>query len=340
MPHRWSRRRVVQGAGAMGLGLLAGCGRLPGPAQPAPPHVPRIALIVRAPVTGGPEHVMAFRQGLRDHGYLDGQNVVIEVREPEGGRPAEIVEFFTALARQPVDVIVTATTADARYASQATDTVPIVMARSGVDPVAAGLISSLARPGGNLTGLTAISQELSGKRLELLKETVPSTARLAVLWSANNPDKAIEFREVETAAQALGLAVLSLGVRPPSFDFEGALESGLRDGADALIVLEDAITLSQAPRIVEFATMNHMPTTFEGRFWAEAGGLMSVGVSLSDMFRRAAAFVDKILKGAKPADLPVERPMRFEFIINRRTAQALGLIIPHHVLLQATEVIQ
>jgi putative ABC transport system substrate-binding protein len=269
---------------------------------------------------------------------VEGQNVHLDVRESTRGivSAQEIVAEFVRL---PVDILVTPNTVFARVARDAAEGIPIVMARSGVDPVTAGLATSLARPGGNVTGLTAITQELSGKRLELLRETRPSIERVAALWNATTPEKAIELREVEAFAVALGLTLQSLELRTPS-DLDGALDTALRAHADALIALEDGLIVSLAHRIVDFAIQSGMPTVSEGRSWAEAGGLLVYGVSVPEMFRRSAAYVDKILKGAKPADLPIERPMRFDFVINLRTAQALGLTIPPHVLLQATELIQ
>jgi putative ABC transport system substrate-binding protein len=310
------------------------CGRLPwqGPAE----KIPRVGVVGGGSTAAAPASIEAFLEGLRERGYVDGQNIVIDVRPSTGGRDTR--EILDELVQLPVDVIVTSNTSSARRARDRTAVIPIVMARSGVDPVVAGLATSLSHPGGNVTGLTASTQELSGKRLELLRESLPHMARVAALWTVSVPEKEIEIREVQVAAQTLGVDVQPLGIRTPA-DVDLAVEAAARSHADALIALEDGSILAQAPRIVELAIQNRLPMISEGRAWAEIGGLMAYGVSLPEMFQRAAAYVDKILKGARPGDLPVERPMRFEFTVNLRTAQALGLTLPRHVLLQATELI-
>jgi putative ABC transport system substrate-binding protein len=240
----------------------------------------------------------------------------------------------------PVEVIITTSTGAARTARATTDVIPIVMARSGVDPVSVGLITSLARPGGNVTGLTAITQELSGKRLELLRQTVPSLTRVAALWNPTSLEKAVEFREVEAAARTLGVELQSLEIRAPG-ELDAAFQAALRENAHALITLEDSLTMGLVQRIADLAVEHGLPAIYESRDWVEGnGGLMAYGIYHSELWQRAASYVDKILKGASPAELPVERPMRFEFVINLRTAQALGLTIPQHVLLQATEIVQ
>jgi putative tryptophan/tyrosine transport system substrate-binding protein len=226
-----------------------------------------------------------------------------------------------------------------RAAQDATSTIAIVMAQAGVDPVATGLVTSYARPGGNVTGLTQITAELSGKRLEVLKDLIPGMSRVAVLWNPNTRDKAIEFRELQAAAQTLGVAVQSLEVRGAD-ELSQAFEAAAREQAAGLVVLQEGLTLNQRGRIAELAIQGLLPTMYESRFFVEAGGLLAYGVNLPDLYRRAAVYVDRILRGASPADLPVERPVRFDVVINLQTAQALGLTIPHHVLLQATEVIQ
>jgi len=280
----------------------------------------------------------AFRRGLREFGYAEGENVSIESRYAEG-REERLPDLAAQLVRLPVDVIVIAAGNPGVHAAKnATSAIPIVMGQSGVDPVEAGLVASLARPGGNVTGLTAISADLSGKRLELLKEAVPTLSRVAVLWNATNPDKARELRETQSAALALGVSLQSLEVRGPD-DFERAFDAATQGRAEALITLHDVLTNSQRARIVHFAAQNQLPTMYEFREWADAGGLMAYGPNVRDMFRRAATYVDKILKGAKPADLPVERPIRFELVINLTTARALGLTLPPLLLFQADEVV-
>jgi putative tryptophan/tyrosine transport system substrate-binding protein len=329
-----SRREVVQGIGAVGLGLLAGCGRWPWQA-PAPARVPRIGVVTAAEAIDPINE--ALRQGLQELGYIDGQNAVVEWRFT-GGRLDPYPDLVGELVRLPVDVIVVQGTAGSRAAKQATSTVPIVMAFTN-DPVRAGVVASLARPGGNVTGLASIAAELSGKRLQLLQDTVPSLARVAMLWNPAIADRAHEFEETEAAARVLGVDLQSVEVREAN-DFERAFEAVLRGRADALFLQDNDALDRNRPRIADFAAAHGLPAmSIRGEFVA-AGTLMSYGANIADMNRRAATYVDKILKGAKPADLPVEQPMRFDFVINLKTAQALGLSIPHHVLLQATEVIQ
>ena len=282
--------------------------------------------------------VDAFRQALRELGYVEGQNVAFEYRDV--GNDASFAPHVAELVRSTPDVILVAGGNPViRLARDATSTIPIVMAQAGVDPVATGLVASYARPGGNVTGLTQITAELSGKRLELLKETMPGASRVAALWNPETVDKTLEFRELSAAAQTLGLTLQSLEVRAPE-DLDGAFEAAARERADALVVLQEGLTLTQRPRIAELALQGRLPTIYESPQFVEAGGLMAYGVNLPDLYRRAAVYVDRILKGASPADLPVERPVRFEVVINAKTARALGLTIPQHVLLQATEIIQ
>ncbi len=297
--------------------------------------VPRIGWLSHSP---GP-NLEAFRRGLRELGYIEGENVSIEARYAEG-KEGRLPDLATELVRLPVDVIVAAAgNPSVRAAKNATSAIPIVMGQSGVDPVAAGLIASLARPGGNVTGLTSISADLSGKRLELLKEAVPTISRVAILWNATNPDKARELGETRVAALALGVSLQSLEVRSPD-DFKRAFDAAIRGRADALVTLHDVLTNSQRARLVNFAAHNRLPTMYEFREWVVAGGLMAYGPNVRDMFRHAAIYVDKILKGAKPADLPVEQPIRFELVINLKTARGLGLTLPPALLFQADEVIQ
>jgi len=225
-----------------------------------------------------------------------------------------------------------------RSSKPATDTIPVVMMNPG-DPVAIGVVTSLARPGGNVTGLTSSSTDLSGKLVELLKEAVPKLSRVAVLWSPTEPGNARNFKETEITAQSLGLKLLSLELRT-AYDLNNALQSAIKDRAGALIIIRSPAYTSTGERIVDFAATNRLPTMFPEKFFVEAGGLMSYAPNIADNFRRAATYVDKILKGAKPADLPVERPKKFEFIINLKTAKQISLTIPPNVLVRADRVIR
>jgi putative tryptophan/tyrosine transport system substrate-binding protein len=340
MPGRWSRRQLVQGAGAMGLALLAGCGRLP---WQAPPKIARIGILIPyvADSRVSQELIQSFGAGLHEFGYVAGQNVILEYRfshEQEERFP----DLAAELVRLPVDVIVAEKHPAIRAAKQATSTIPVVMS-AHADPVGAGVVASLARPGGNVTGLSSSAATLAGKRLELLQQVSPGISRVAFLRDnssalAQRPSQRI-LEELEIAARVLGLGVLSLDVRAPA-DFAPAFEAALRERADALYVLGDPLTLNQRSRVADFIAENRLPAVFVEKSWVYAGGLMSYGPDYTALYRRAAYYVDRILKGARPADLPVEQPREFESVINLKTAQALGLTIPHHVLLQATEVIQ
>jgi len=279
----------------------------------------------------------AFLQQLRELGYVEGQNIVIEYRSAEG-RAERLPDLAAELVNLKVDVIVAGGTPPPLAAKHATRTIPIVMAAAG-DPVGSGLVASLARPGGNVTGLSTFTPELAGKRLQLLKEVVPGVSRVAVLWNAANPYAALVTRETEAAARKLGVQVQSLEVRGPD-DFEHALPAAIRGRAGALIVVDDPLTFLYRMRIADFAARNRLPAMYGFREYAEAGGLMAFGANLADLYRRAATYVDKILKGAKPADLPVEQPTKFELVINMKIANALGLTIPQSVLVRADEIIQ
>ena len=278
-----------------------------------------------------------FREGLRDLGYVEGRNVLIEYRWAEGKYdrfPALIGELLAL----KVAVIVTAGTPAALAVKQATTSVPLVMTAVG-DPVGTGIVPSLSHPGGNITGLTAISTEMDAKRLELLREVVPSVSYIAVLWNAASPLQVLAEKQVQAAAQVLRMRVLSLGVKTEE-EIKSALAVMARERPDALLVLADRLLLHHRALIMDFATRHRLPGVHAYRELVEAGGLMSFGPSYADMHKRAAYFVDRILKGAKPGDLPVERPRTFELVINMRAAKALGLTIPQSVLLRATEIIQ
>ena len=280
----------------------------------------------------------AFRQGLRALGYVEGQNLVLESRYA-GGRAEQLPDLAAELVRLKVDVIVAGGTAAIRAAQHATRTIPIVMAVA-YDPIGQRFVASLARPGGNITGLSWLGAELLGKRLELLKEVVPQGTRIAVLANPGNPAYADNMDNLTMAARALGLHLQVAEVRRAD-ELDTAFTAMTREGADALIVLEDSLVLSTlGGRIAESAATSRLPAMYGWRRHVDAGGLMAYGPSMRDMQRRAAVYVDKILKGAKPADLPVEQPTTFELVINLKTANDLGLTIPPSLLFQATEVIR
>ena len=337
MPHRWSRRQIVQGAGAVGLGLLAGCGRWPGQAQ-QPARVARVGYLATNEVeAAGPSYLGVFLQSLTEIGYVVGQNLVIEPRFA-GGQPDRLPALAAELVALPVDVLLVRGTVPVRAAMTATTTIPIVVVRSN-DPVAFGLATSLARPGGNVTGVSSIAQQLNGKRLELLKDAVPAVSRVAVIWNPAIADRGAEFPETEAAGRALGLTIQSLEVRAAE-ELARAFAAAIQDRADALLTLDNFLLSVHLGQLVDFTTQNRLPWMAASPDWPAAGGLLAYGSNVPDQYRRAAYYVDRILNGAKPADLPIEQPMTFDFVINLKTAQALGLTIPHHVLLQATEVIQ
>jgi putative ABC transport system substrate-binding protein len=278
-----------------------------------------------------------LRQGLRELGYVEGQNLVIEERYAEG-KFERLSDLATELVRLNIHVLIAAGSAAIRAAQQATSTIPIVMTTL-TDAVAQGFVGSLARPGGNITGLAGFGVELSGKRLEILKEAVPEVARIAILWNPANPNTAPFLRETQAAAQTLGVELHVLEVRTPN-DFEGAFAAVTRGRAGAPLVVGDGFLSGSRTRIVDFAQRNGLPGMYSDREWVDAGGLMAYTSSWTAMFPRAATYVDKILKGVKPADLPVEQPTKFELVINLKTAKALGITIPPTLLFRADEVIR
>jgi len=278
-----------------------------------------------------------FREGLRDLGYVEGRNILIEYRWAEGKYerfPALIAELIAL----KVDVIVTAGTPAALAVKKTAPSIPLVMAAVG-DPVGTGLVADLGRPGGNATGLSAIAPELEGKRLELVREVVPKLSHIAVLWNPDNPLHAGSLKETRAAAQVLGIKVQLLGIRT-SEEFQAAFAAIVKERPGALLVLADRLFLYHRARIVDFEAKHRLPGVYAYRELVEAGGLMSFGPSYAGLHRRAAYYVDKILKGAKPADLPVEQPTKFELLINLKTAKALGLKIPQSLLVRADELIQ
>jgi ABC-type uncharacterized transport system substrate-binding protein len=304
-----------------------------------PKKVPRIGYLSVSSPSAMSTRTEAFRQGLRELGYVEGKNIVIEWRSAEGKRD-RLPSLAAELVRLKVDIIVTAGPPATRSAKEATVTIPIVFAQDG-DPVASGFVASLARPGGNITGLSTLAPELSGKRLELLKEIVPRLSRVAVLGNSTNPANAQVLKETELAAGVFGVKLQYLDVLDPK-DIETAFRAASKGRADAvLMTVSGGVVLSQRTQVVELAAKSRLPAMYIIiREYVETGGLMSYGVSLIDLDRRAATYVDKILKGAKPADLPVEQPTKFEFIINLTAAKQIGLTIPPNVLVRADRVIK
>jgi putative tryptophan/tyrosine transport system substrate-binding protein len=329
---------MIRRAMALLITFALGClfvAPLPPEAQP-PTHVHRIGVLLGA-TPGRTPSVGAFLEGLHDLGYVEGQNLVIEYRGVEG-QHERFPDLVAELVRLKVDVLVVSNTPAALAAKQATRTIPIVMPSMG-DPLGTGLVASLARPGGNITGLSGMQPELVGKQLEFLKEVLPTVSRVAVLWNPANPVAALHVRAADVAAQALGIQLHLVEARGPDA-FDGAFVSTTNAHAGALLVVPDALFLQHRRRLAELAATSHLPTLHSGRPYVEAGGLLAYGASQAAQWRRAATYVDKILKGAKPGDLPVEQPTQFELVINLKTAQALGLTIPPTLLIQADEVIR
>jgi ABC-type uncharacterized transport system substrate-binding protein len=293
--------------------------------------IPRIGIIDDSPIWN------AFRHGLRDLGYLEGQNIAFEYRYASG-LPDRLAWVAAELVRRPVDLIATFGTPPTLAAKQATTTIPIVMVGVG-DPVGAGLVSSLARPGGNITGNTILGPEVAGKRLQLLKEVVPSLSRVAFLWNPDNASHPAQVAELQVAVQTLGIKLIPVAVRS-SDEFDNAFAAMIRERPDAFLMTNDPFHQLNIGTIIDFLANNRLPGMFLTREIVVAGGFLSYGASLPDLFRRAAIYVDKILKGTKPADLPVEQPVKFELAINLKTAKALGLAIPESFLLRVDEVIE
>jgi len=315
------------------LGLLAG--PLPAEAQQTS-KVYRIGYLKNGFRIGTLEE--AFRKGLREHGYVEGQNVIIEWRLAKG-KLDRLPEFAAELVRLKVDCIVTTGVAPTRAAKQATSTIPIVMGDAGDDPVRQGLIASFARPGGNVTGVVSFSSDLAGKRLEILKEIVPKLSRVAILWIPQSPAAAGHVRETEAAARALGVELRSVEVRRAD-DIENALGTTGNGRAEALVVVAAGGMRRHRERILDLAVETRLPVMYTHTSWVRHGGLISYATDTRELRRRAATYVDKILKGAKPANLPVEYPTKFELVLNLKTAKQIGLTIPPEVLLQATKVIK
>jgi putative tryptophan/tyrosine transport system substrate-binding protein len=310
-----------------------------GEAQQAAASLPRIGFLNPASLSDPrvPRVLQAFRQGLRELGYVEGQNIAIEFRWAEG-KYDRLPGLATQLVRLKVNVIVVVSTPAIQAAKHATETIPIVMAAAS-DPVATGFVTSLARPGGNITGLSLMHAELVGKQLELLKEILPTVSQVALLGNPGNPNYGPHLRHAHDAARALGIRLQPLEVRDAS-EIDTTFAAITTGRAGAVIVLTDTVLLDHRARIAAHAVRRHLPSVFGVSEFAEAGGLLAYGPSLSDGYRRTATYVDKILKGAKPADLPIEQPVKLELVINLKAAKALGLTIPQSMLLRADEVIQ
>ena len=306
-----------------------------------PKKVPRIGYLGGISPSVNADRIEAFRQGLRELGYVEGKNIVIEWRHHEGNID-RLPALAAELARLKVDIIITVGPPAARAAKDATITIPIVMVQVG-DPVGSGFVASLARPGGNITGLSSLAPELSGKRLELLKEIIPKLSRVAVFGTSTSPDNAQSLREVELAAGELKVQLQYLDVRDARDpkDIETAFRAASKERAEAvLMMVAGAVGTAHQTRILELAIKNRLPVIYRGRPSVEAGGLMSYGVNTTDLDRRSAYYVDKILKGAKSAELPIEQPTKFELAINLKTAKQIGLTIPPNVLARADRVIK
>jgi putative ABC transport system substrate-binding protein len=302
-----------------------------------PRKVYRIGLLEMASMSLNAANLDAFRQGLRERGYVEGQNFVIEYRSADG-HAERFPDLAAELVRLQVDLIVTRGTPAAQAAKKITETIPIVMASSG-DPLDSGLVTSLARPGGNVTGLSALTQHVQAKRLALFKEMVPGITRIAALTNMSNPVLPAEWHDTGMAARALGVQTLLIDVERPE-DIARAFDTAIKERADAAVVSMDAVTQFNRESIVELAAKYRLPALYSSRDFVDAGGLISYGANFPDQYRRAATYVDKILKGAKPGDLPVEQPTKFELVINLQTARALGLTVPPSLLARADEVIE
>jgi len=309
---------------------------IPAEAQ-QPKNVPRIGFLGVSSSSAYSGYIDAFRKGLRDLKYVEGQNIAIEYFYGDG-KSDRLPDLSIDLIRRKVDVILVSGSLAIGALKNATKTIPIVMT-SVEDPVAQGFVGSLAKPGGNITGLTNLAPELSGKRLELVRETLPKIDRVAVLWDPNGPGPAVAFKETQAVAPSMNLQLQSLQVRSPN-DFEGAFKTATAERSGALIVLQSFLINAHRQRIVDLARTHRLPGMYTQIEYVTLGGLMSYAPSYTDIYRRAAIYVDKILKGTKPADIPVEQPTKFEFIVNLKAAKQIGLTIPPNVLARADKVIK
>jgi putative tryptophan/tyrosine transport system substrate-binding protein len=326
-------RRAIALLITLALALLVA--PLASEAQP-PLQVPRVGYLLGATREQEP-FLEEFLEAMRALGYVEGQNLLMEYRAA-AGHYERLPALAAELVRLPVDVLLVVITPAALAAKDATTTIPVVMMGVG-DPVGSGLVASLARPGGNITGVTSVSPDLVEKQLEFLKAALPTVSRVAVLWNPANPAHALRVPEADVAAQRLGVQLHRVEARGPDA-FDRAFAAMTRAHVGALLVFGDAMVFQHRSRLAELAATSRLPTMHNIRPFVEAGGLMAYGPSTRDLRRRAAVYVDKILKGAKPADLPVEQPMKFELVLNLKTADALGLTIPPTVLFQATEIIR
>ena len=302
-----------------------------------PTKIPRIGFLGAAPASALASRLDAFREELRELGYEEGKNIVIEYRYAEG-KFDRLADLAAELVSHKAEIIVTHGEAAIRALKQASKTIPIVVGVTG-DLVLTGHAASLARPGGNITGFVDTSPDLSGKRLEILKEVVPKASRIAVIWNGANPVKVLDFKETATAAQAFGLKLQSMEARAPE-DLESRFKAVIKERSGALVVLQDALTIANASKIVDFAKSSRLPAMYGSTEFVDAGGLMSYAANFPDLFRRSAVYVDKILKGAKPGDLPVQQPTVFEFIVSLKAAKQIGLALPPEVLARADRVIR
>jgi putative ABC transport system substrate-binding protein len=337
MPRRdqLGRRAFVVGAGTAGAGLLVGCGRLPWQAQ-EPARVPRIGFLTPGTYEGRAPLIEGLLEGLHELGYIDGQNIAIEYRFSEGN-DERLPALAATLVDSRVDVIVSSASVATIAAQQATSTIPIVMG-SVADPVASGIVASLAHTGNNVTGMGLISSQLMGKHLELLKLIVPDLAIVGLTVNPFNPVSGPELHEMVIATHTLGIQLQPLVVQRAE-DFEVAFEAARSDHAQALVVSADALATINRATIASLAAKHRLPAIYQYREFVEVGGLLSYGPNLRESYRRAATYVDKILKGAQPTSLPVQQPMTFEFVVNMKTARELGITFPPEIQLQITEVI-
>ena len=334
------RRHFLQGGLALaGISLLSGCGGLPFLGRP-PANVPRIGVVSGVSSEAAAPHFEALREGLREHGYEEGRDILIEWR-PLDGRTERASEVIDELLRLGAAAIVTGNPVAVEAAKRATSTVPIIMAGVFVDPVEQGVIASFNRPGGNVTGLSLSVPTLGAKRLQLLKEAVPAADRIAMLWDRTLGEATIApgVPQQEQAGRSLGMEVRSVFIERAE-ELESAFEAMRRDGVAALSVADGPVTLTHAKRVTDLALQHRLPSSYLSPVFVRAGGLMNYGVDQADLYRRAAGYVHKVLQGVAPADLPVEQPTKFEIVVNLKTAQALGLTIPASVLAQATEIIE
>jgi len=328
--HMDRRALITALAGCLGLTTLSVTAQLP-------KKLPRIGWLSPNNATMNKSFIDAYRQGMVELGYVEGRTVTTEYRFADGS-----IDRLPGLASEllglPVDLIVATGTSAGLAAKQQTKTTPIVFAASA-DPVGAGIVASLAQPGGNATGMSLMSSDLSGKRLELLREALPNVSRAAILWDISNAGMTLRVQQTQIAADQSKVALLRVGVRTLD-ELESALANLAADRPDLVLVIAEPFTIRHRTRIVEFLLQQRIPAMFEDRLFVELGGLMSYGPTISDSFRQAAGYVDKILRGTKPADLPVAQPTKFEFVVNLRTARAIGVKMPESVLLRADEVIQ